>query len=66
LAVTVRYQACDEVQCFVPRTRTLRLDVPLALGAMPNSPRFRGGSVATVDMDWDAHMKRLVERKRGN
>ena len=64
--VTVRYQACDDAQCFIPRTRTLELDVPLAIGAMPNSPRFRGTSAATVDMDWDAHMKRLVERKRGN
>ncbi len=64
--VTVRYQACDDTQCFIPRTRTLTLDVPLALGAMPNSPRLRGISGATVDMDWATHMKRLVERKRGN
>ena len=64
--VTVRYQACDDTQCFIPRSRTLRLDVPLALGAMPNAPRLRGITGATVDMDWDAHMKRLVDRKLGN
>lgn len=65
IEVSVRYQACDDAQCFIPRRRTLKLDVPLAVGAMPNSPRFRGTSAATVDMDWDAHMKRLLERKRG-
>jgi hypothetical protein len=64
--VTVHYQACDDTQCFIPRSRTLKLDVPLAIGAMPNSPRLRGISGATVDMDWDAHMKRLVERKLGS
>lgn len=64
--VTVRYQACDNAQCFIPRSRTLKLSVPLALGAMPNSPRLRRIPGATVDMDWETHMKRLVERKRGN
>ena len=44
--VTVRYQACDDSQCFIPRNRTLKLEVPLALGAMPNSPRLRGISGA--------------------
>ena len=33
---------------------------------MPNSPRFNGITGATVDMDWDTHMKRLVERKLGS
>ena len=66
IEVAVRYQACDDTQCFIPRSRTLKLDVPLAMGAMPNSPRLRGISGATVDMDWDAHMKRLVERKLGS
>lgn len=28
LDVTVRYQACDEQQCFIPRTETLSLDIP--------------------------------------
>ena len=64
--VTIRYQACDDHRCFIPRSRTLSLDVPLALGAMPNSPRLRGITGATVDMDWDTHMKRLVERKLGS
>jgi hypothetical protein len=33
---------------------------------MPNSPRLRRIPGVTVDMDWETHMKRLVERKRGN
>jgi len=61
--VTIRYQACDDHRCFIPRSRTLTLEVPLALGAMPNSPRLRGINGATVPMDWARHMKRLVDRK---
>jgi len=38
LDVTVRYQACDDRQCFLPQTRTLTLDIPL--GAL-NRPRPR-------------------------
>ncbi|MGE3961620.1 MAG: redoxin domain-containing protein [Dehalococcoidia bacterium] len=30
LDVTVRFQACDDQQCFLPQTRALRVDVPLA------------------------------------
>ena len=26
--VTIRYQACDNAQCFIPRTQTLRLEIP--------------------------------------
>jgi len=63
LEVTVRYQACDDAQCFIPRTRTLTIDVPLALGAMPNSPKLRGISGDVVEMDWETHMVRLIERK---
>ena len=43
--VTVRYQACDDVQCFIPRSRTLRLEVPIGPGAMPN---FGGHGVRSV------------------
>ena len=28
--IHVRYQACDDTQCFIPRTRTIELDVPVA------------------------------------
>ena len=29
LDITVRYQACDEQQCFIPRTVSMHLDVPV-------------------------------------
>ena len=28
--IEVRYQACTERECFIPRTRRLRLEVPVA------------------------------------
>jgi len=62
--ITIRYQACDEAQCFIPRTRTLHLEVPIGPGAMPNLGEMHGITGETVKMDSMAHMKRLVERKR--
>ncbi len=62
--VTVRYQACDDAQCFIPRTRTLRLEVPIAPGARPNFGEMRGITGETVEMDSKTHMKRLIERKQ--
>ncbi len=37
LEITVRYQACDEQQCFIPRTVAMHLDVPVGrlFRAMP-------------------------------
>ncbi len=64
--VTVRYQACDDAQCFIPRTQTLRLDVPIGPGAMPNFGEMRGITGQTVEMDSMTHMKRLVERKQAD
>jgi len=62
--VTVRYQACDDAQCFVPRTQTLTLQVPIGRGAMPNFGKMRGITGHTVEMDSAAHMKRLIKRKQ--
>ena len=64
--VTVRYQACDDAMCFIPRTRTLRLEVPIGPGAMPNFGEMRGITGQTVEMDSMTHMKRLVERKQAD
>ncbi|MDA0301787.1 MAG: protein-disulfide reductase DsbD family protein [Chloroflexi bacterium] len=40
LDITVRYQACDDQQCFIPRTVEMRLDVPVGklYRATPPSP----------------------------
>ena len=64
--VTVRYQACDDAMCFIPRTRTLRLEVPIGPGAMPNFGEMRGITGQTVEMDSMTHLTRLVERKQAD
>lgn len=61
--VIVHYQACDDTQCFIPRSRTLKLEVPLGVSTRPNFARARGLPGAIVEMDSAAHMKRLIERK---
>ena len=39
LDLTVRYQACDDRQCFLPQTKTLSIEVPLAgLNRPPHPP----------------------------
>ena len=64
IEVSVRAQACDDVQCFVPRTRTVRLDIPVGPGAVPNFGEMPGISGETVEMDSATHMARLFERKQ--
>jgi len=61
--IHVRYQACDDTQCFIPRTRTIELDVPVANGVMPQFEQMGDYDGTTIDMDSMAHMKRLFERK---
>jgi hypothetical protein len=61
--INVRYQACDDAQCFIPRTRTLELNVPLGEGTRPafKMLEFMGGEV--IDMDTEAHFERLAARQ---
>lgn len=63
LKVMVRYQACDEHQCFIPRTRTIELHVPLGIGPMPAFGRTRKLGVEVIDMDSAEHMRRLIQRQ---
>lgn len=60
--VVVRYQACDDTQCFIPRTHTLTLTVPLQPGVKPGFSRMKYGGATAIDMDSDAHLQRMVER----
>ncbi len=64
--IHVRYQACDDAQCFIPRTRTITLDVPVADGVMPRFEQMKGLGGTAIDMDSNAHLQRLVERKLGH
>ena len=61
--VTIRYQACNNTECFIPRTRTLRLEIPTGLSTRPNFSRSRAIVGDVVDMDSATHMKRLIERQ---
>jgi hypothetical protein len=65
LKIHVRYQACDDAQCFIPRTRTIELNVPLSDGPMPAFEALKdlglGGEV--IDMDSDKHLQRLIGRQ---
>jgi len=65
LTVRVRYQACDDTQCFIPRTRTIELDVPVASGVIPGFDQMKDYDGTTIEMDSKAHMRRLLERKLG-
>ncbi|MEO1057935.1 MAG: redoxin domain-containing protein [Actinomycetota bacterium] len=63
LEVNVRYQACDDEQCFLPKTRTISLDVPVEFGVMPAFAGMKDKSPNVVGMDSTAHMQRLFQRK---
>jgi hypothetical protein len=63
IRIQVRYQACDDVQCFIPRTRTLELQVPLEPSTIPDFDEMRGAAALVIDMDTKAHFQRLVARQ---
>ena len=63
LKIKVRYQACDDRQCFIPRTRTIELHVPLGIGPMPAFGRNKKLGVEVIDMDSAEHMRRLMQRQ---
>ena len=62
----MRYQACDDTQRFIPRTRTIELDVPVASGVMPRFEQMKDFGGTAIEMDSMAHMKRLFMRKMEN
>ncbi|MEM9464056.1 MAG: protein-disulfide reductase DsbD domain-containing protein [Actinomycetota bacterium] len=63
IEVSVRYQACDDQQCFLPQTRTIDLEVPIDFGVMPAFEGMPGRGATVIDMDSTAHMERLFVRK---
>ncbi len=62
LDIRVRHQACDDAQCFIPRTRTIELKVPVGAGTMPGFEVMKAMGGDTIDMDSEQHMQRLVAR----
>ena len=63
LQVAVRYQACDDEQCFLPQRQVLELEIPIDFGVMPGFEGMEGRGAKVVDMDSTEHMRRLVHRK---
>jgi hypothetical protein len=60
--VTVRYQACDDAQCLLPKTERLRLEVPLDVVDVPNLGIHRGHGQREGGYDGMPHMRRLILR----
>lgn len=60
LTVRVRYQACDETTCLIPRTEALRVDVPLAPHDVPAFLDQSGHH--TVEMDSARYFREMIER----
>jgi hypothetical protein len=63
LEVTVRYQACNDETCLLPRTEKLPLEVGLEPVALPDLSLHSGGGQHVTTMDSEKHLRRLVLRK---
>lgn len=60
LDVTVRYQACDDTTCLIPRTEKLQVEVPLAPHDVPTF--LDGTGHRSVSMDSMKHFKEMIAR----
>jgi peroxiredoxin len=65
LDVTVRYQACDDTTCLIPRTEKLQIVVPLAASDVPDLPPLTSYGQNITTMDSMKHFKNLVRRSSG-
>jgi hypothetical protein len=63
LEVTVRYQACDDTTCLLPKTEKMTLELPLDVVDIPNLAMHRGHGQREAAFDGAAHMRRLIWRK---
>ena len=63
LEVTVRYQACDDETCLLPRTEKLALEVPLDVVDAPALGMHMGHGQREGNFDGMPHMRRLFVRK---
>jgi len=61
LQVIVRYQACDDQTCRLPRTETFTLTIPLEASRTPRLPILRGNP-ATTSMSSGRHLRKMVLR----
>ncbi len=63
LDVTVRYQACDDETCLLPRTEKLPLEVGLEPVVLPHLSLHAGEGQNPTPMDSARHQRRLAFRK---
>jgi len=63
LDVTVRYQACDDEVCLLPRTEKLSLRVPLDVIDVPRLGMHMGHGQREAEFDGGPHLRRLFWRK---
>lgn len=64
LDVRVRYQACDDRTCLIPRTETLRVEVPVEPLDVPDLPPLSSTGQRVTTMKSLDHFRRLAERQR--
>jgi hypothetical protein len=63
LEVIVRYQACDDRVCLLPKSETLSLDVPLDVVDVPAVSLHAGHGQREGSYDGMPHLRRLFLRK---
>ena len=63
IKIAVRYQACDDDSCLLPRSEILTLEVPLDVTEVPALPIHMGHGQREGSFDSQEHLKRLVKRK---
>ena len=61
--VVVRYQACDDDTCLLPRMERFRLEIPMDVTEVPAIPIHLGHGQREGNYDGTPHFKRLLARK---
>ena len=63
LSVRVRYQACDDATCLLPKTEAFTLRLALDVIDVPNISLHTGHGQREAGYDGSPHLKRLLKRK---
>jgi len=63
IQVNVRYQACNENTCLLPKTETFNLTVPIDTIDVPAMDVFKGNGQKELSMSPKRHMMRLIARQ---
>jgi peroxiredoxin len=66
LDVAVRYQACDDRTCLIPRTERLQVEVPVGPSDVPDLPLLNDNGQKITSMDSMKHFQELVRRFESN